>query len=172
MRARASVLLFCLALFPAGPTMAAELFRHGPVVCAGSAPDVTSLTVSHCSWQKSANGGFYSGSCNGSVAIKGQNVQFSVHGVAKRIDYVFPDNNNPLSFNYGGLTCAIQSPRLKSVLNCRSAAKGLTKECQVCAMTAAKVCFNVRLDVAVKTAEVAAENGLAGETVGSISGKQ
>jgi hypothetical protein len=58
------------------------------------------------------------------------------------------------------------------VLNCRSGAKGLTKECQVCAMTAAKVCFNVRLDVAVKTAEVAVEKDVASETVGSISSKQ
>lgn len=171
MRIRAGVLLLSLALLPAGPALAVELFRQGPVVCAGTSPDVTSLTVSHCSWQKAPNGGFYSGSCNGNIAMKGQNIQFSVYGEAKRIDYVFPDNNSPLTFNYGGLTCAVQSPRLKSVLNCRSGAKGLTKECQVCAMTAAKVCFNVRLDVAVKTAVVVGGKDVANETVGSISGQ-
>jgi hypothetical protein len=168
-RIRAAVLILCLALIPAGPAVSAELFRQGPVVCAGLSPDVTSLTVSRCSWQKAPSGGFYSGRCEGRIAMKGQQIDFSVYGQAKRIDHVFPDNNSPLTFNYGGLSCAVQSSRVKSVLNCRSAAKGLSKECQVCAMTAAKVCFNVRLDVAVKTAAALSSKDDAAETAGSIT---
>jgi hypothetical protein len=79
------------------------------------------------------------------VARAGDTVRFSVSGEAKRIDYVYPDNDTPLAFSYGGLTCAVHSPRLKAVKDCRSSDNGLVKECLVCAVTAAKVCFKVRI---------------------------
>ena len=62
---------------------------------------------------------------------------------------MYPDNDTPLTFDYAGLSCAVSSPRLKTVQNCRSFGKGLGKQCTVCAVTAAKVCFDVRVDVTV-----------------------
>jgi hypothetical protein len=156
MRANATLPLLALILglapFSAG---AGELFRKGPVICTAASPKVTALSVGECHWQKTEGGGFYSGSCDGRVAVGGQEIQFVVSGQAKRIDYVFPDNSTPLTFDYQGLTCFVQSPRLKTVRNCRSSGDGLSKHCQICAVTAAKVCFEVQLDVTVKSRKVA-----------------
>jgi hypothetical protein len=137
-----------------------ELFRRGPIVCNSASAKITSLGVGQCQVQKTPGGGFYSGTCDGRIAIDGEEIQFVVSGQAKRIDYVYPDNKAPLTFDYQGLTCTVQSPRLKTVQNCHMLAKGIGKECQVCAITAAKVCFNVRVDVTVKTkAKKVAETG-------------
>jgi hypothetical protein len=162
-----AVLLLLLALFlsPFG-AQADELFRRGPIVCSSASPKITSLAIGKCDVQKAPGGGYYSGSCDGHIAINGDDIQFVVSGEAKRVDYVFPDNKTPLTFDYQGLTCEVLSPRLKTVQNCRTLAKGLGKECQVCAVTAAKVCFNVRVAVTVKSkprevAETGANGGKA-----------
>lgn len=150
MRALA-ILASLILLAVQGPAGAAEIFRKGPVICGGDSADISSMAVSKCQWTKAPGGGYYSGHCDGTVALRGQELQFTASGEAKRIDYVFPDNDTPLTFDYAGLTCAVSSPRLKTVQNCRSFGKGTGKECTVCAVTAAKVCFNVRVEVTVNS---------------------
>jgi hypothetical protein len=164
--------LFLILAFVAAPASAKDLFKHGPVTCRSTSPDVTDLTVATCNWKKKSGGGFYSGNCDGKVSIEGEEIAFNVSGTAKRIDYVYPDNDTKLSFDYRGLTCSVDSPRLKAVRNCRPAKQGIGKECEVCAITAAKVCFTVRLDVAVKAKAAAADGVLTEDTVGSIAPAQ
>jgi hypothetical protein len=169
MRAYACGLFLALTIF-AGTAEAKDLFKHGPVTCRSTAAGVSDLVVDTCSWKKKQGGGFYTGKCNGSVSIDGEQIVFDVSGEAKRIDYVFPDNDAPLDFEYRGVSCGVESPRLKTVRNCRPLKKGIGKECQVCAVTAAKVCFNVRLDIAVKSKTASVPEGvLTEDMVGSIA---
>jgi hypothetical protein len=169
MRAYAAGLFLILA-FLAAPASAKDLFKHGPVTCRSAAAGVDDLVVGTCRWSKKQGGGFYQGTCDGKVSIEGEEIAFVVSGQAKRIDYVYPDNDEQLSFDYRGLTCSVESPRLKTVRNCRAPKQGIGKECEVCAITAAKVCFNVKLDVAIKAK--AATGVLTEETVGSIAPAQ
>lgn len=143
-----------LLLAIAGQASAGDLFRKGPVQCGAGSPDISGMSVAGCQWSKAPGGGYYTGNCQGSVARGGETVRFSVSGEAKRVDYVYPDNDTPLAFSYAGLTCTVNSPRLKAVKDCRSFDNGLGKECLVCAVTAAKVCFKVR--IAVRLNEVQA----------------
>jgi hypothetical protein len=133
-----------------------ELFRKGPVQCGAGSPDISAMQVAGCQWSKAPGGGYYTGTCQGSVARGNETVRFSVSGEAKRVDYVYPDNDTPLTFSYAGLTCAVHSPRLKTVKDCRSFDGGLGKECLVCAVTAAKVCFKVRIAVRLNDGQTVA----------------
>ncbi len=165
--------LFLILAFVAAPAMAKDLFKHGPVTCRSTAAGVTDLTVATCQWSKKQGGGFYTGTCDGKVSIDGENIAFVVSGQAKRIDYVYPDNDTPLFFEYRGLNCQVESPRLKTVRNCREPKKGIGKVCDVCAITAAKVCFTVTLDIAVKSPP--AKQGaavLTEEMLGSVAATQ
>lgn len=151
MRAIVLIAGLLVAISAPGDATAGEFFRKGPVQCGAGSPDISAMQVTGCTWTKAPGGGYYTGVCQGSVARRGETVRFSVAGEAKRVDYVYPDNDTPLTFSYAGLTCAVQSPRLKAVKDCRSLDGGLVKECLVCAVTAAKVCFRVR--IAVKLTE-------------------
>jgi hypothetical protein len=145
-----------LMLAVLGDAGAGELFRKGPVQCGAGSPDISAMQVTGCAWNKAPGGGYYTGVCQGSVARGGDTVRFSVSGEAKRVDYVYPDNDTPLTFSYAGLTCAVHSPRLKTVKDCRSFDGGLVKECLVCAVTAAKVCFRVRIAVKLNDSQAVA----------------
>jgi hypothetical protein len=145
-----------LLLAVPGDAPAGDLFRKGPVQCGAGSPDISAMQVAGCQWSKAPGGGYYTGTCQGSVARGAGTVRFSVSGEAKRIDYVYPDNDTPLTFSYAGMTCAVHSPRLKTVKDCRSFDGGLGKECVVCAVTAAKVCFRVRIAVTLSEGQAVA----------------
>jgi hypothetical protein len=139
-----------VALATGGTTAAAgEIFRQGPVVCSATGPDVKGLQVESCRWRKAPDGGFYEGICEGSLAAGGKAIAFSAYGEARRTDYTYPDNNSPLDFAYQGLNCTVESNRLKTVQNCKTAEDGLSKACQICVITAGKVCFNIKFDITV-----------------------
>jgi hypothetical protein len=147
-----------LVLALANGVEARELFRKGAVVCGTNAPQVKSLTVGECSFQKTPGGGHYTGSCDGQLVSGGQALPFVVFGEATRIDHVFPDNNKPLTFGYKGISCTVVSSRVKTVQSCRVSNNGLRKQCLVCAITGGKVCFEVRLDLRLRgKAKIAAQ---------------
>jgi hypothetical protein len=134
----------------AGPAaLAGEIFRQGPVVCSATTAEVKGLQVESCRWRKAPDGGFYEGICEGSLAAGGKAIAFSAYGEARRTDYTYPDNNSPLDFAYQGLNCTVESNRLKTVQNCKTAEDGLSKACQICVITAGKVCFNIKFDITV-----------------------
>jgi hypothetical protein len=157
MRARTTafsvlVIFSCLA---AATAEAQDLYSHGPVACRADQPAVKGLTVDGCEWSKTQDDGFYAGTCRGKLQIGSQAIPFSARGEARRIDHTYPDNDTPLTFAYGGLTCTVESPRLKAVRNCRTRSNGLAKSCQVCVFTADKVCFDVTVNVTLPSTRAA-----------------
>jgi hypothetical protein len=147
MTARLLALAMAIGAALCTPAGAAELYKQGVVACHGEGDAVSGLTVYGCEWSKAPDGGYYEGTCDGTLALGGKAIPFSARGEAKRTDYTYPDNSTPLDFRYRGLVCAVESRRLKTVQNCRSTGDGLTKRCQVCVITGDKVCFDVKLEV-------------------------
>jgi hypothetical protein len=155
-RAETAFLAFGLLLCIAGPAAADALYTRGPVVCRADQPAVKKLTVDGCEWSRTEDDGFYTGTCKGRLQVGSQAIPFSAHGEARRIDYTYPDNDTPLTFSYGGLTCTVESPRLKAVRNCRTRSNGLAKSCEICVITADKVCFDVTVDISVPSTRASA----------------
>ena len=54
------------------------------------------------------------------MTLTSRTISFTAQGEARLIDYVYPDNDGKLGFDYAGLSCIVQSNRVKTVQNCRS----------------------------------------------------